>query len=225
LWTFATKKHPAYRLLIDVKNFDRVTQFTWSPITQKDYPRADGRNSHFTDHLYFVTNVYEEGFTTMLSLHKFIIGTISHGMKVGFAHNDYFDLRESQLTVTTKKQVNEAQRKPIRPTTSEFKGVSYYNRSKEGIRDRYTAQGSHHNRMIRVGQFPPTRDGEIQAARAYDMFALANYLHRNLNFPASDNAGCDLSAYTVEYLTRDKREELSKPVARVKGHTHVVIAA
>lgn len=181
LMTQPTRIHPAYRLLVDVKNFLWLSQFKWTPVRTKNGSRTDGRTNNLKDHVYFNTAIRtDDGRYRNLSMHRLIMAN-PHGKLVAFVEHNYFDLRESQLAVVNQKQVNEHIRKTTKPTASGFKGVTFEWRY--GRPRRYIAQASHHNKLHRVGVYPPTPEGEIAAAHAYDLFVLANYSNPWTNYP------------------------------------------
>lgn len=188
-----------YRLLVDVEDFPMVSTLTWTPMVQKARARCcDGRSNNNKDHVYFVTSVRQsDGNYKGVSMQRLVMGN-PFGELVGFRDHNYLDLRKTQLYVGSQKQVNERMRKTVKPTISQYKGVSFkaYYSGKFG---RHIAQASNGGKQpIRIGTFPPTPQGEIAAARAYDCFVLANFTNPNPNFRASSYSVEEITAYKLD---------------------------
>lgn len=193
------RRGESYRLLVDLEDFAALTAWTWTPVWQTDRERFGKGKNNNKDHVYFLTDIpLSDGRYKRTSMHRFIMErhrSIASGQLVGFQDHNYFDLRKYRLRVGTQAEINQRMRKTVKKTTSAFRGVSFEWRY--GSPRRWIAQASRNNRLHRIGFYPPVAAGELQAARDYDCFVLANFDNPNPNFPASD--------YTVEQVAAFKR--------------------
>ncbi len=128
------------------------------------------------ERIYFTTHTTRaDGKQTGLQLHRLLTGC-PDGIEVDHENHDYLDLTE--LRCVTKAQNQQNQRKQARSTSSRFKGVTWHKHN--GL---WMAQIQHGGEKIRLGYFPATPAGEIEAALAYDRKALELFTHPKLNFP------------------------------------------
>jgi hypothetical protein len=161
-----SKKHGKFNVRIDSEDAERIGQHTWHV-----NPRPDSR-------VYFKTDIKQpNGKYTTLDLHRFIMSAPS-GVQVDHSHSDYLDCRKSELRLATNQQNSQNSRKCL-GTSSSFKGVSLnkqYKKWRAGIR--------HNGKDINLGYFPPTIDGELAAAIAYDIKATEFFGdYAKVNFP------------------------------------------
>jgi hypothetical protein len=160
-----SKKYGQFKVLIDIEDWERVSALLWHPNI-----RNNGK------HVYFLTRVVlPNGKIKNKSLHRFIMN-FPKGKEVDHIHNDYTDLRKSQLQIITKKgNIQKARKKN---GSSHFKGVCW---SKS--HSKWRARICINRKRVHL----LWHDAEEAAARAYDDKAreLNNRGHHYaLNFPA-----------------------------------------
>jgi hypothetical protein len=138
-----------------------------------------------------------DGRTVML--HRLVTGTSDPKVLIDHKHHDTCDNRKSQLrdaTVTTNRRNTRKSK-----GNSQYLGVYY-----DAKRDRYAASiqyndpGTKRRRNRHLGYYPPTPDGEWEAAQAYNIrakedygeFAVLNarqpFLHRGAEGDAEEGA-------------------------------------
>jgi hypothetical protein len=107
-------------------------------------------------------------------LHRLVTGTFDPTILIDHRHHDTCDNRKSQLrdaTVTTNRRNTRKSK-----GNSQYLGVYY-----DAKRDRYAASiqyndpGTRRRRNRHLGYFPPTADGEWEAAQAYNTRAKEDY--------------------------------------------------
>lgn len=209
-----SRRHGTFRILLDPEDWQRVNEHTWSVSKRKaDYRRSDGRASHNNDHVYFVTTVRQpSGRYKTIYLHRLILDGAAHHV-IGNQSHTYVDLRKHVLRVGTIKHVNERMRKTTRPTSSRFKGVSWINDKRK-----WQASISINDRMKNLGR----RTSEEDAARLYDLYALANYSNPLTNYPPETYAGIDLARYVLTMPDRSARAITSAVHLRRPRYTSMV---
>jgi hypothetical protein len=107
-------------------------------------------------------------------LHRLVTGTFDPAILIDHRHHDTCDNRKSQLrdaTVTTNRRNTRKSK-----GNSQFLGVYY-----DAKRDRFAASiqyndpGTKRRRNRHLGYFPPTPEGEWEAAQAYNARAKEDY--------------------------------------------------
>jgi hypothetical protein len=187
-----------YRLLVDVEDFSMLSALTWTPMYQKDRGRCcDGRENHNKDHIYFTTMIRQsDGKYKLTQMQRLIMGS-PHGKLVGFRHHNFMDLRKSQLYVGSQKDVNQRMRKTVKPTISQYRGVSF--ESCGNGQRRWIAQASVNNKVRKIKKVTANNpNGELICAQAYDCFVLANFENPNPNFRASSYSDKEITAYKLD---------------------------
>lgn len=152
-----------YTVLIDEADLELVSKHTWHV---RPHPR--------TGKLYAAASV--RGATTQM--HRLISGT-PRGLDVDHENTNSLDNRRANLRPATRSQNNANRVKHSshggRPTSSRFKGVHW-----DAEKRRWRAALRVDGKLKRLGRF----DDEIDAARAYDRAALAQWGEfARINFP------------------------------------------
>jgi hypothetical protein len=162
-----------YSAIIDAVDYPHIQQYNW--IAQIYY--EEGRREDSS--VYAVTVVRNEGKQKGLRMHRLIVanaGLNIDGYQVDHINRNGLDNRRCNLRLATAKE-NQRNSRPSIDCTSQFKGV-WTNKQKAGgfisqIRLSETER-------ISIGYF----DNEIDAAKAYDAYALAYHGEfAYLNFP------------------------------------------
>jgi hypothetical protein len=97
---------------------------------------------------------------------------------VDHVHHDYLDCRKSELRLVTNQENCQNQRKQSN-TSSRYKGVGF-----DKTCGKWKSQIKQNYKSIHLGYFPPTIDGELSAAIAYDIKAIELFGEfAKLNFP------------------------------------------
>ncbi len=133
--------------LIDIEDFDRVTNFRWV-LNKKEAGKS-------TDYVRATIDGMK------ISLHHYINGSVPEGMVVDHVNGDGLDNRRSNLRVCTQRE-NRMNQKVRSDSTSGFKGVSW-------VEDRGKWRAIVDNDT--VGYF----SREAEAALAYDVEALRRF--------------------------------------------------
>lgn len=158
-----------YAVLIDEADLELVSGYSWSvhrhPRTGKVYARSGSGGSN-------------------IMMHRLIAQT-PEGLDTDHANNDSLDNRRANLRHATRSQNNANREKHSthagKPTSSRYKGVTW-DREKRRWRAAIRVNG----RAKRLGRFVD----EIEAARAYDRAALAQWGDRSrINFPNEAASG------------------------------------
>jgi AP2 domain len=160
-------KHGTFVIWIDSDDAERVSKHTWSVVMRKNQ-------------VYFLTNVQKpDGKRSTLKLHRFL-KTCPDGEEVDHEKHEYLDLRKTELRCVNDSQNRMNQRKvSTRHTSSRFKGVSWFKKN-----SKWMARIKHNSRRHFLGYFPPTPEGELEAALAYDRKAIELFGEfSHLNFP------------------------------------------
>jgi hypothetical protein len=161
----SSKTHGVFIVWIDAEDAERVSKHTWGVQVRKN-------------RVYFATHVKQpSGKWPVLYLHRFL-KQCPDGLQVDHHRSEYMDLRKTELRCANNQQ-NGYNRRSNSNTTSRFKGVSWYERTSKWI-----AHITHNNKLIHIGYFTGTPDGERLAARAYDAKAIEMFgEYAKLNFP------------------------------------------
>jgi hypothetical protein len=173
--TVTSRKHGIFRVLVDVEDWPRVSKHTWHAMLP---------HSRVAGQVYFRTSgPLVDGNREPIILHRFIMNA-PEDLIVDHIHHKYLDLRKSELRIVTTRQNLQNQRKHFTHATSRYMGVSWHKKSRK-----WESGIALDGKETYLGTFPPTPEGEIEAARAYDRKALELFTHvtaESLNFPIED---------------------------------------
>jgi hypothetical protein len=138
------KNRGKYVALVDDEDFERVSKFEWCV--------KKGKNT-----TYATMNVYINSKRTTQTLHQLIME------KTGIDHinGDGLNCQKYNLRQCTNQQ-NSMNRIGNKNTSSQYKGVIWWDRSKKWV-----AQIMHNRKHVYIGLFTE----EIEAAKAYDLKA------------------------------------------------------
>jgi hypothetical protein len=152
--------------------------FVWLKLTQDKYAKIDHEDAERVmnygpwtahndnkDRWYAVSR--HNGMK--LLLHRFLMGVTNPKDIVDHINNNGLDNRRDNLRVVTKQQNNQNTR-PNPKSRSPYKGVSFHSRD-----NRWLARIYFNNRRYELGRFPPTPEGELDAAKAYNQKAKEFY--------------------------------------------------
>jgi hypothetical protein len=161
-----SKTHGTYNVLIDADDAERVASYQWHVMMDKNQ-------------VYFQTHVRKpDGKQTTLMLHRFL-KSCPDGLQVDHSKSEYLDLRKDELRCANHAQNNMNQRKQTCPTSSRYKGVSWFKQT-----SKWQAYIQNNSKKIHLGLFPGTPEGELEAATAYDAKAVELFGEfSHLNFP------------------------------------------
>lgn len=139
--------------LIDAADAKWVYQWTW----------------HFNKRGYAARLRYrgKDKCDAIIYLHRAIMGEID-GVEYDHINRDKLDCRRVNLRVCTQHQNagNVGKKTPKRPSTSQFKGVSW-----DSGKKKWLAQGRNHGRMVFLGRF----NDEMEAAKKYNEWASKHF--------------------------------------------------
>jgi hypothetical protein len=153
LLSVSSKRHGNFVAWIDADDAEKVAAHTWRV-------KMDGR-------VYFKTDIQQpDGKRTTLLLHRFL-KSCPDGLQVDHTNHEYLDLRKNELRCVNDSQNSQNARKQNRTTSSQYKGVSWFKRD-----SKWRASITHNNKLIHLGLYPPTPEGEIEAATAYNKAAI-----------------------------------------------------
>lgn len=148
---------------VDDEDYDRVMEHTWCVTTN----RVKSKESH-----YAITNLYEKGIKSTLTMHEFILGKVE-GLEIDHWDTNTLNNQKTNLRHLTHR--NNCRNTPKRAdTTSKYKGVSWNKGHKK-----YKAYISPNEKMIHLGYF----DDPIEAAEIYNTAAtlhFGEYAHLNV---------------------------------------------
>jgi hypothetical protein len=146
-------KYGVFIAWIDSEDAERVSAHNWNVRI------SDSR-------VYFATNVQKpDGKQTTLLLHRFLKSCPS-GLQVDHHRSEYLDLRKDELRCVNNQQ-NGYNRRSNSNATSQYKGVYWFKQTSKWI-----ASIRHNGKNIYLGLYPPTPEGELEAALAYDRKAI-----------------------------------------------------
>lgn len=164
-----SKIHGVKIVLLDEDDYEKLKNFKWYIVK--------GVNT-----FYVVRSVYlgENKCQIREYLHRVVMKE-PKGMCVDHIDGDGLDNRKCNLRVATKIQ-NGANRKPKKTGSSKYLGVCVYSK-KNGRRIYWTANIRVMKKLKWLGQFPYTDQGELEAAKMYDVAAKKYHGDfANLNF-------------------------------------------
>lgn len=169
-----SRKHGKFLILIDAVDVVRIAEHNWHLLSNRKCLDRDA--------LYFKTNIRNaDGSRGMLSLHRLIVDA-PDDIGVDHIHHSFLDLRKSELRLATQNQ-NGKNKSKHRKSSNRFKGVHYYKSS-----NKWRAHIGHDGRLIHLGYFAHTPEGETEAACAYDLAAIRYHGEFALvNFPDEKN--------------------------------------
>ena len=167
-----SKKYGKFVLLIDAADAERIAKHQWCLAAKKKCIARDT--------FYFWTSIRHLDGRRGMSLHRFI-KQAPNNIQVDHARSNYLDVRKAELRLASPAQNSRNQRKH-KDGSSRFKGVCHDKSS-----DKWYVQIKHNGRNVHLGYFPPTPEGEIDAAKVYDRkavelfgeFAKPNFPHQN----------------------------------------------
>lgn len=149
-----SEKYGAQECMIDTEDFNRLKAHRWTI-------KGCGSNLFYV-HCAIGNN--RTGFNSTIMLHRLVLsfpdGVIDH------INGDCFDNRKSNLRVATYSENRRNSSKQVN-TKCRFRGV-YERKESPG---RYRAQIRFNGKIINIGTFKD----EIEAAKAYDLFAKKYY--------------------------------------------------
>jgi hypothetical protein len=157
-----------YNTFVDAKNYERLIKLNWCVTECKDGRRyamakesiGGGKFRNVWMHRYIFNYEYD---------------------LVDHADGDGLNNRENNLRPCNETQ-NAANRRTPRNNTSGFKGVTWNDGRQKWRTQVAKDSGSRHLAMS-----PPTEEGKIAAARAYDRFVIEKYgQFAKTNFPIAD---------------------------------------
>jgi len=152
--TIVSKTHGTHEVLVDDEDFDRVNQFKWFI-----HKRC---NTLF----YARTTICKEnGIKTCMYLHRFILNETNPKVFIDHIKHNGLDCRKSKMRLSSH-QNNMRNRRPRKNVTSSFLGV-YFDKQ----RGKWRGESSVNGKNIFLGRF----DNEVDAAKAYNDFAINNY--------------------------------------------------
>lgn len=162
-----SKTYGIKNVLIDDEDYEFVIKHKWFVIK--------GGNT-----FYVVRNCYRTGKQKRLWLHREIMNPADN-MDVDHKNNDGLDNRKSNLRVVTRTQ-NSQNRTSKKNGNSKYLGVCLH-KKKNVVAVYWTAHIRVNKKLKWLGQFPYNSDGELKAAKAYDVAALKYHGEfANLNF-------------------------------------------
>jgi hypothetical protein len=142
--------------LVDEEDYERVSQYRWSPARGRDTTYAMSRSGK--------TTIY---------LHRTVLSE-PPCPEVDHKDGNGLDNRKFNLRVATHQQ-NLCNQRLSRANTSGYSGVSWNRR-----RRKWVAQTKHYGKAIQIGLF----DSKVDAALARDEYMRAHYgEYARLNFP------------------------------------------
>lgn len=160
--------HGLKRILIDNDDFEKVNQFKWSIVKNK--------NTFYAKRNVFGLNVF---------LHRFIMNC-KEGDGIIIDHEDHnglncqkYNLRKCTFSENNKNIIKR------KNTTSKYTGVSLKKNINKGVvtSKRWLVQIKVNKLVVFIGLFTYTPEGEIEAAKAYDKAAKKYHKQfANLNF-------------------------------------------
>jgi hypothetical protein len=161
-----SKTHGTFIAWIDSEDANKVASYQW-------YVQiSDSR-------VYFQAKVRKpDGKRATLKLHR-LLKVCPDGLGVDHEKHEYLDLRKNELRCVNNQQNNMNQRKQTCPTSSRYKGVSWFKQT-----SKWQAYIQNNGKKIHLGTFTGTPEGELEAARAYDAKAIELFGEfSHLNFP------------------------------------------
>lgn len=137
--------------MVDDDDYHYLMQWKW-------HAAKDGNT------YYALRACYENGKNIKIKMHRLLLGLDAADMRVG-EHKDRNGLNNQRHNLRTATHRQNAVNRAKKPgTTSRYLGVRLINHFMASIKV--------NGRMIRLGTFPATEQGEIDAAKAYDGAAL-----------------------------------------------------
>jgi hypothetical protein len=144
-----------YVAQVDDHRYDAAMRFPWHT---KIYRRKDGTIGG----IYAARTVRDSHGQWTQLLHRFLMGIDTRLVNVDHEDGNGLNCVDDNIRVATKSQ-NGANRGAQRNNRSGFKGVTWRPRLAKWV-----ASIRVHGEKLYLGIFPPTEDGKIAAARAYD---------------------------------------------------------
>ncbi len=163
--------------MVDDEDFEFLNQWKWycHPIKSK----------YSEEPIFYARRSYtENNIKKSVYMHRFILKLRDKNTSVD--HIDHNGLNNQKLNLrTADKRQNAVNQRPMRGT-SKYLGVSYrYWKNRQGdIKERWVIQIQiEKSKRKNLGVFPYTPEGEIEAAKKYDLMAKNIYGEfANLNF-------------------------------------------
>jgi len=182
-----SKKHGGFVVWIDAANADAVAARQWSVMKKKGKTQV-----------YFGTRATQSDTNkSTVQLHRFL-GKCPNDLQVDHEKSEWLDARKDSLRCVnnTQNQQNRSKQRTFagQPPSSGYKGVF---RSKPD--NKWCAKIRNNGKLIHIGYFPATPEGEIEAARAYDRAAQEHFGEfAKTNFTAKSPAARFLDRITQE---------------------------
>ncbi|MCP3681075.1 MAG: hypothetical protein GY861_00155 [bacterium] len=149
-----SSKYPNLYALVDSEDYEILSRWVWYPVLKKTFYAASKAKKE--DLKYWGRTIY---------MHRAIMGH-PKGKEVDHINNDslYYGLnnQKSNLRIVNRSQNNMNQRKVTKPTSSRYKGASWFKRD-----SKWRSYIKIDGKQIHLGYF----DKEEDAAKAYDKMA------------------------------------------------------
>lgn len=156
--------------LVDDEDYDLVMQYRWHV---HEVDRGPGRRP---DGPYARTAFGPGGRQTFVRMHRLLMPGVKF---IDHADGNGLNCQRHNLRPVTRQLNGANGRKQVGATSSSFKGVGWYKAGRKWRAAIYISGRSRH-----LGYFPGDSNGEIAAARAYDVEALRVWGEfARLNFP------------------------------------------
>lgn len=165
--TINSKTYGKKRVLVDDENYEELVKHKWHIIK--------GHNT-----FYVVRSICKSGIQKRLWMHRVILNSPKKKY-VDHINGNGLNNQKRNIRICTKRQ-NSRNRKSATGSHSKYLGVCLHRRKIHNHKY-WTAHIRSSKKLIWIGSYPYTRQGEINAAKAYDKKAKQLFgKFANLNF-------------------------------------------